>query len=57
MPHCALWHPSDWEFALTAALIADEFYRNGKASYAAELRRWEAVLAVTIDDRRKQRIR
>ncbi|ORV25530.1 hypothetical protein AWB98_18050 [Mycolicibacterium conceptionense] len=56
MPHCVLWHPSDWEFALTAAVVADEFYRTGKATYAAELRHWERVMAVTMDDRRSQRI-
>lgn len=56
MPHCCLWRDSDWEFALTAAFIADEFYRTGKTAWASELRHWERVMAVTMDDRRSQRI-
>ena len=56
MPHCCLWHDSDWEFALDAALVADEFYRTGKTAWASELRHWERVMAVTMDDRRSQRI-
>jgi hypothetical protein len=37
-------------------MIADEFYRTGKAALSTGLRHWEKVLATTADTRQSQRI-
>src|SRR6476620_8738633 len=46
MPHCVLWQPSDWSFALDtlehAALV-----HEGDARFNVELRAREKVLATT----------
>jgi hypothetical protein len=56
MPHCKLWGPADWRFALgsidLAALIHD-----GEARYSTELRNREKVIGTTLDSRRDLRIR
>lgn len=56
MPHCVLWAPTDWRFALDtarvhAAFIAGDFARAG------ELRIREARMGTTVDARRDLRIR
>jgi hypothetical protein len=56
MPHCILWHPSDWQFALDTARLHAAFVK-GDFARAAELRKWERVLGVGMDARRSQRIR
>lgn len=56
MPHCKLWTPGDWRFALTTALVADMAYR-GHTGSAAELRNREKVMGTTYEYRRDQRIR
>lgn len=56
MPHCALWHPSDWQFAIDTAILHAAFVK-GDLARAAELRKWERILGVGIDARRSQRIR
>lgn len=56
MPHCVLWSPSDWEFAIDTALIAAEFH-DGKVTAATELRYREKVLGTTADFRRDIRVR
>jgi len=56
MPHCRLWTPSDWEFALATALVADQFF-YGHSPSATELARREKVLGTTVDARRDLRIR
>jgi len=56
MPHCVLWCPATWQFALMtmelAALVNDDEPR-----WAAELRARERVLGTTRDALRDQRIR
>lgn len=44
MPHCALWTPSDWEFALDTLEIATRSHDNGGASWCTELRYREPVM-------------
>lgn len=56
MPHCTLWSPSDWRFALTTALVADMAYRGNNAA-ATELRNREKVIGTTVAFRRDLRIR
>lgn len=56
MPHCRLWTPSDWQFALTTALVADLAFFGGVGA-ATELRNREKVLGTTADYRRALRIR
>ena len=56
MPHCRLWTPSDWAFAIATALIADAAFTGGIGA-ATELRNREKVLGTTVDYRRALRIR
>lgn len=56
MPHCTLWHPSDWEFAIDTALIAAEFH-DGVVKAATELRNREKVMGTTAEYRRDIRVR
>jgi hypothetical protein len=57
MPHCVLWTPSDWEFALDTLEIAARFYDKGGASWCTELRYRERVMGTTHDARMGMRIR
>lgn len=56
MPHCCLWGPAEWDFALDsieyAALVHD-----GEPKWGTELRNREKVLGTTADFRRDLRIR
>ncbi|MEU5950338.1 hypothetical protein ABZ793_33010 [Micromonospora sp. NPDC047465] len=55
MPHCRLWTPSDWQFALDSA---EEHARWTEGTGAAsEVRIREKLLGVTLDSRRDLRIR
>lgn len=56
MPHCVLWKPSDWEFALDTAAVAAAFH-GGDLKVAAELRARDKILGTTADARRDLRIR
>ena len=56
MPHCVLWSPADWMFALTTATVADAAF-CGISSAATELRNREKVLGTTVEYRRDLRIR
>ena len=56
MPHCSLWAPSDWMFALTTATVADAAF-CGVSSAATELRNREKVMGTTVEFRRDLRIR
>lgn len=56
MPHCVLWAPSDWMFALTTATVADAAF-CGVSSAATELRNREKVMGTTVEFRRDLRIR
>lgn len=55
MPHCILWGPADWSFALDTALLAAEFH-DGDVRQATELRNREKVLGTTVDARLGLRI-
>lgn len=57
MPHCRLWGPSDWEFALDTLEIAARFYDTSAPSYRIELRYRERVMGTTFDARQGMRIR
>ncbi len=56
MPHCVLWTPADWMFAVETALIADLSFR-GITSAGSELRQRERILGTTLEARRNLRIR
>lgn len=56
MPHCRLWGPAEWRFAITTALVADALY-YGRTAVAGELRQREKVLGTTADARRDLRIK
>lgn len=56
MPHCILWTPTDWDFAVQTALLADMFY-SGQHTVATELRNRLKVMGATHDARVSQRIR
>jgi hypothetical protein len=56
MPHCRLWNPGDWQFALDTAMIAAAFHA-GDIKQAVELRQREKVMGTTLDARRDLRIR
>lgn len=62
MPHCVLWTPSDWQFAVETALMKDLFWRNYsdgdmKGTMATEIRRRESQLGTTAEALRQLRIR
>jgi hypothetical protein len=56
MPHCVLWHASDWAYALDTAVVHDQA-SYGSVSAMAELRLREKSLGTTFDARRDLRIR
>jgi hypothetical protein len=56
MPHCVLWHESDWQYALDTALVHAQAI-HGVLSAMAELRLREKTLGTTVDARRDLRIR
>lgn len=61
MPHCVLWRPTDWTFALETAVAKNEYYAldAGERTTTAftEIRRREAQLGTTAEARRQLRIR
>ena len=62
MPHCVLWQPTDWQFAVETAFMKQQFwvdYSAGemKGTTATEIRRREDQLGTTGEARRKLRIR
>lgn len=56
MPHCALWTPADWQFAIDTALVAAAFHA-GDVRLDSRLLAREKVLGTTLDFRRDLRIR
>src|SRR5688572_21449163 len=56
MPHCILWAPTDWRFAMDTALIHNAF-SLGDLARAQELRVREKQMGTTYDARRDLRIR
>lgn len=58
MPHCVLWGPTDWEYAIATAESHARFIEGWKGCQTgAELRMRERRLGITHDDRRDLRIR
>lgn len=55
MPHCRLWMPSDWQFAVDSAEVHARWVEG--LTPAAEVRIREKLLGVTLDARRDLRIR
>lgn len=56
MPHCVLWGPSDWQFAIDTAIVHAQAM-VGKTGAMAELRMREKVMGTTVDSRRDLRIK
>ena len=56
MPHCALWTPADWRYAMETAAVVAEMH-EGNMRLATEVRNREKVLGTTLDFRRDLRIR
>ncbi|MET8648421.1 hypothetical protein [Nocardia aurea] len=56
MPHCKLWGPAEWDFALDSIELAAQFH-EGNPRVATELRNRERVLGTTADYLRDLRIR
>lgn len=56
MPHCRLWGPSEWDYALDSLELHVRFL-EGSIPAATELRNREKVLGTTADYRRDLRIR
>src|SRR5207249_1739838 len=57
MPHCVLWTPTDWQFAIDTLSIAARFTVSCDPRDAAELRNREKVMGTTLDYRRDIRVR
>jgi hypothetical protein len=57
MPHCYLWEPSDWQFALDTLEVAARFADSSAVSWSTELRYRERVMGTTHDARQGLRIR
>ncbi len=62
MPHCVLWGPTDWLFALDLAYLKNDYYGDYfggavHANKATEIRRREDQLGTTVEARRKLLIR
>ncbi len=63
MPHCVLWGPTDWHFAVETALMKQELWAEVNAgdglrsTLATEVRRREDQMGTTGEARRKLRIR
>lgn len=56
MPHCKLWGPAEWDFALDSIELA-ALVHDGEARHSTELRNREKVLGTTLDYLRDLRIR
>ncbi len=62
MPHCALWRPVDWTFALETAHMKNAYWELVEAgeattTAAVEIRRREDQMGTTLEALRKLRIR
>jgi hypothetical protein len=62
MPHCVLWAPTDWLFAVETAYMKQQYwadYSQGElhSTLATEIRRREDQMGTTGEARRKLRIR
>ncbi len=64
MPHCCLWRPVDWTFALETAHMKNSYWKmtedpeaRGLTTMAVEIRRREDQMGTTQEALRKLRIR
>ncbi len=62
MPHCALWSPTDWQYAVETALMKHHFwtaFADGELTItaASEIRKREDQIGTTAESLRKLRIR
>lgn len=62
MPHCVLWRPSDWTFAMETAYQKQAYWKLAETgeqttTAAVEIRRREDQMGTTIEALRKLRIR
>ncbi len=59
MPHCSLWTETDWIFAQETGMMKHEYLADDrrKTTEATEIRRREDMMGVTLEARRKLRIR
>lgn len=62
MPHCVLWEPSDWVFALETAYLKNDFWQEYfggvvHSTKSTEIRRREDQMGTTREARRKLLIR
>lgn len=62
MPHCRLWEPSDWLYAIETAVLKNHFYGElyggvVHGTMATEIRRREDQMGTTMEARRKNLIR
>lgn len=62
MPHCVLWGPTDWVFAIETAYLKQDFWAEYAgdvvhSTKATEIRRREDQMGTTVEARRKLRIR
>jgi hypothetical protein len=55
MPHCVLWTPADWQYAIETAEAHARFIE--RATNGTELRIRQKALGTTLDARRDLRIR
>jgi hypothetical protein len=57
MPHCALWSPAEWRFAMDSAEIHARTMEAWKGYTGPEIRAREKVMGTLADYRRDLRIR
>lgn len=58
MPHASLWSETDWLFASDTAVLKELFYTGvAKSGEMTEMRRREDLMGLSVEARRKLRIR
>lgn len=57
MPHCVLWSPSDWQFAMDTARVHADAVRGVSKSAWGEVRQREKTMGTTAEARVGLRIR
>lgn len=57
MPHCILWEETDWQFALTTALLHNLCWSGEDIKKSGELRMRERLMGLTAESRVDMRIR
>lgn len=57
MPHCLTWEESDWQFAITTALLHNLVWSGEDSKKSSELARRERLMGVTAEARVDLKIR